>query len=125
MAKGTVLVVDDDTTFATLLGEVLRSDGWRPLIANRYTEAVQALSEHPRVDVTLCDLELGAGDSGLDLIEDLRRLKPGLPAILVTGHGEEVLRRVPVGDGLLVLFKPFETSRLLDMLAEVMRAGDG
>lgn len=120
-----MLVVDDDTTFATLLGEVLRSDGWRPLIANRYTEAVQALSEHPRVDVTLCDLELGAGDSGLDLIEDLRRLKPGLPAILVTGHGEEVLRRVPVGDGLLVLFKPFETSRLLDMLAEVMRAGDG
>ena len=100
MAASTVLVVDDDPTFADLLSMRLRRHGDEVRQAFNLSGAVRLLEEAP-VDVVLCDLCLGR-ESGLDLLPRVHGLHPHLPVIVLTAHGTiegavEAIRQGAVG----------------------------
>lgn len=80
-----VLVVDDDPTVTELLEYGLGPRGFE---VHGFTEpagALQHLASEP-VDVILTDLELD-GASGLALCARVVERWPGIPVIVVTGHG--------------------------------------
>ena len=100
MAAHTVMVVDDDPSFADLLSMRLRGHGHQVRQAPNLTGAVHLLEEAP-VDVVLCDLCLGR-ESGLDLLPRAHGIHPHLPIIVITSHGTiegavEAMRQGAVG----------------------------
>ena len=81
---GTVLLVDDDPTFlSTFAREFARRD-WRVATADSFEAAASVARAH-RPTVVVLDLMLG-DDSGLDLIEALRRESPATRIVMTTGH---------------------------------------
>ena len=80
-----VLLVEDDRAARELLAELLQSLGSRVCQAADYEQARERLSQGV-FDVVVTDLRLGE-KSGLDVCDAVRHLQPGLPVIVVTGHG--------------------------------------
>jgi signal transduction histidine kinase len=114
----TVLVVDDDPASCEGLRVYLEEWGYLALIADSQRQAelaVMALTEPPHVIV--CDLHLGDGPDGIEVIEHLRRLcGQDVPAILITGDtSNEEMRRATVS-GHPVLFKPVQARKLFGAL---------
>jgi two-component system, response regulator RegA len=83
-AAGTVLLVDDDPIFLnTFRREFARRD-WCVATAARADEAAVAAREH-RPNVIVLDLMLGE-DSGIDLIEALKREVPSSRIVMTSGY---------------------------------------
>ncbi len=78
--KKQILVIDDDPEILGLLSRLLGRHF--DLIAASSRADIVSLSD--RIDLALVDLHV-AGESGFDVIEDLRKAHPALPAALLTG----------------------------------------
>jgi two-component system response regulator HydG len=81
---GLVLLADDEPLFLRALARILRPAGHRLLTAERLDAFEQALAE-PALDVVLLDLRFGEHD-GRELLARLKRERPELEVIMVTGH---------------------------------------
>jgi DNA-binding NtrC family response regulator len=81
---GLVLLVDDEPLFLRALARILRPSGHRLLTAETLAQLEAALAE-PALDVVLLDLRFGAHD-GRELLARLKRERPELEVIVVTGH---------------------------------------
>jgi DNA-binding NtrC family response regulator len=81
-----VLVVDDDPDFSESMLEALNLMGFKPTGAASVDEAKKRLDKAVP-DIILCDLNLGK-QSGMDLLRDLKKTRPDLPIILMTGFAD-------------------------------------
>ena len=90
-ARRTVLVVEDETTMATVLRYNLEREGYRCLVAADGARALE-LARGERPDLLLLDLML----PGIDGIEVCRRIRAqsNVPIIMLTARVEEVDRVV-------------------------------
>lgn len=120
MAELRVLIVDDEGELAYTLAERLALRGFVAEGAISGEEALDRV-EKAMFDVVVMDVKM-PGIGGLAAIEKIRELRPGLPVILVTGHGcresaEEGLRL----GAYRYLMKPLH----IDDLAEYIRQAAG
>lgn len=118
-----VLVVDDETALADIIGAYLEASGYRVTVAYDGEQAL-ALDERDPADAVITDFAM-PGMNGRDLVAGLRRLRPNLPAIMVSGYvGMQPLDIQP----LLLLNKPVSLAmlarRLGDLLADAGTARD-
>ncbi len=88
--KATVLLVDDKKEFLETLAERVRLKGFNTLEAGTGAEAIKLAAEND-IDLAVVDLKLPDMD-GLDVITRLKRDKPGLETLLLTGYGSDKLR---------------------------------
>jgi PAS domain S-box-containing protein len=85
----TILIVDDDPDLCCLIQRYLHRDGFDALIATSGQEALRQLSTH---HITLMLLDLRLPDmQGEELIQAVKSRHPGIPFIVVTGYGDELL----------------------------------
>lgn len=123
----TALVVEDQDAVRLLVSKVLRTMGWRTVVAGGTAEALAAVADEP-VELVVTDVSLGDG-SGLVLARRLREVHPDAKVLYMSGHGSGELRAqaaaagVPVpgsepGEG--VLAKPFELAELRDAVSRLM-----
>ncbi len=116
-----VLLVDDEADILRALSGLLQALGWRTHSATD-ADAALALAADPSLPLSaaVIDQRLPQGD-GIGLVGRLRALRPGLPALIVTGDIEvqwQVRRH-----GLCVLHKPLDGSTLAAAIqAEVAAA---
>jgi DNA-binding NtrC family response regulator len=85
MSHPTILVVDDQQIMLFLLETHLLQAGFTPLTAGSGSEALAVLAGQS-VDLVISDLimpEMG----GIQLLERIRELHPGIPVIVITSHG--------------------------------------
>jgi two-component system response regulator MtrA len=87
VVKPRVLVVDDDSALAEMLGIVLRTDGFDPAFVADGSRALQAFRDH-KPDVVLLDLML-PGLSGIDVCRAIRA-ESGTPIIMLTAKSDTV-----------------------------------
>jgi DNA-binding NtrC family response regulator len=80
-----VLVAEDEDYVRASLEEVLRSRGYDVGAAPDVEAALRQLSKNP-VDVVLADLRMPGG-GGLELVKRARVAAPGVPVVVLTGHG--------------------------------------
>ncbi|MDT4916807.1 MAG: two-component system, OmpR family, response regulator MtrA [Pseudonocardiales bacterium] len=85
--KPRVLVVDDDSALAEMLGIVLRTDQFEPVFVADGSRALQAFRE-TKPDIVLLDLML-PGMSGLDVCRAIRA-ESGTPIIMLTAKTDTV-----------------------------------
>src|ERR1700761_2717722 len=85
--KPRVLVVDDDSALAEMLGIVLRADGFEPSFVVDGSRALAAFRES-KPDIVLLDLML-PGLSGIDVCRAIRA-ESGTPIIMLTAKTDTV-----------------------------------
>lgn len=114
-----VLVLDDDLDSVISLSHMLRSGGYRTGMATTREKALALLADLP-VRLVVSDLWMPDGD-GLSFVKEARRIRPGIPVILVTAHGDwdtcmEALR-AGVAD---YLTKPVRKNELLGLVQRAL-----
>jgi hypothetical protein len=121
-ARGaTILVVDDDQAVRRAVVRMLESSGFSVLSARGGQEAIELLEglERP-VHLLLTDM-LMPGLRGDELATELRRKRPKLRVVYVTGYAAAALVDEGVASSqLVVLPKPFTRERLLEVVREVL-----
>src|SRR5215472_11011684 len=116
-----ILVVDDEESLVRLAEEVLASLGYEPVGCVGASEALRVFRTAPqRFDAVLTDAIMPE-ISGLELLAELRLVRPELPALLMSGYGGADLNAAAIAAGAhTVLMKPLGTADLARSLAEVL-----
>ena len=116
-----VLLVDDEDGVRRLATRALTNRGWRVLSAPSGEAALALLAEDPQRVESLCAILSDVVMPGMDgpsLVREVRRLRPGLPAILASGYAEESVRGDLAADDILFLPKPYTLKAMMAVVAE-------
>jgi CheY-like chemotaxis protein len=119
-----VLIVDSNVAFATILKESLEQDGrYRPTVTASGDEALQALTA---AEFALAIVDLGLTDpGGATLARTLRQQKPDLRLMLIPLEGEELPPELADLDVQGVLPKPFFFPELPGRVADALGLTEG
>jgi len=85
--KGRVLVVDDDTALAEMVGIVLKSEGFESVLVDNGDDALEAFRSS-RPDLVLLDLML-PGKDGIEVCRQIRA-ESGVPIVMLTAKSDTV-----------------------------------
>lgn len=118
---GTILIADDEVSLRTTYALALKHYGFKVLVAADGVEAMEEFRRHQEeVTCVLCDLTMPRMN-GWETLAAVRKLKPGIPVILVSGYDEA---HVMAGDHperpQAVLHKPFEFDTLITVISQVL-----
>jgi nitrogen regulation protein NR(I) len=117
-----ILLIEDDTSLAANLCDVLTEDGFKVTVCSRGDEGLRHANKD-ECDVVLTDLRL-PGLGGLELVRQLHETQPRLPVVLMTAHGtiETAIEATKLG-AYDYLQKAFEMPELLSVLHRAVEAG--
>lgn len=117
-----VLIVDDDKASATVLGEVVKRLGFKPVITLRSADALNVVRLQT-VHAAIVDVLLPKM-SGVDLVEEFRKTKfAENPVVFVSGifkdkaFAQETMKKTGATD---FLFKPFGPDELTAALTKAL-----
>jgi PAS domain S-box-containing protein len=105
---GTVLVVEDNPEVAEVTISMLRELGYE-VCAARDAGAALEMIDRQKLDLVLSDIVMPGAIDGAGLAQEIRRRRPELPVLLVTGYAEAVDK---LGGDFAVLRKPFDLAEL-------------
>jgi DNA-binding NtrC family response regulator len=114
----TIMVVDDDREMTSMLSEILRSAGYRTVAASSGAEALD-LVRHQEPDLLITDLRM-AGMNGHQLQQEVRKIAPNLPTVIITAFGsiQTAVESMKLG-AFDYITKPFSNE---DLMMVVSRA---
>ncbi|MEX0906899.1 MAG: ATP-binding protein, partial [Gemmatimonadota bacterium] len=112
----TVLLVDDEPQILQLLRRTLARAGFNVLIAADGAQALAILEAGDVVDLMLTDMML-TDTNGSKLIAAARRLRPGIPTMLMSGFAAGELE---LPEGATFIEKPFAPDALTARVREVL-----
>ena len=116
-----LLLVDDEADLVGALSEILEQQGHVVIAALEGETAVDIASLFPP-DVVITDFRL-PGMDGVTVIRRIRESRPGIPAILVSGHLSPLTLRRAESEAIdLILEKPISIPELLHGLDAVAAA---
>jgi len=106
-----VLMVDDEAQFRATTNKILTRRGFDTIMAESGEAAIAELSKNP--DVIILDIKMPGMDGHQTLLE-IRKVKPDIPVIMLTGHGDLRSARQAYSEGAYdYLAKPCD----IDVLA--------
>ena len=115
-----VLLVDDEEGYVNVLAKRMIKRQVEVSIALSGSEAIQALRKKD-FDVAVVDLKMEDMD-GIEVLKIFKKMDPGLPVVMLTGHGSEQAARDGVALGAFdYLTKPCD---LGDLLATITKAAE-
>jgi CheY-like chemotaxis protein len=114
----TVLVVEDDRSNRDLISKILCQDGHQVLEACDGAIALEMLRAF-RCDLVITDFVMPKLN-GINVVEQLHTLQPGIPIILITGYLSAV-SDTPIVDKVAdVLAKPFDLKVLRSTVRQLL-----
>ena len=120
MTRHRILTIEDDAAIRRGIVDSLRFAGYDVLEAADGPEGLE-MAVRREFDLLLLDLVLPRGD-GLEILREVRRLRPTLPVIILTARGEEADRVRGLQDGADdYVVKPFSVKELLARVEAVLR----
>ena len=113
-----VLYVDDDQAMMFMVRRMLQNAGYRVSGYANGTQALAALRDNAHAfDVVVVDFNM-PGISGLQVAQELARIRPELPVVITSGHITEELHTGAQAAGVRELVHKAET---VDQLAQVIQ----
>jgi signal transduction histidine kinase/ActR/RegA family two-component response regulator len=121
-----ILYLDDEEVLVRLTRRILEPVGYRVHGFTRASQALVAFRANPSLfDLAISDLTM-PDSNGLEVIGELRAVRPDLPVILTTGFITDDLRKRAQAIGVThVLCKPVAASEFCDVVRRVLRARQG
>ena len=120
---GSVLVVEDEVLIRLDLAAHLRADGLRVFEAATADEALiilKSMESMEPVGLVISDIRMPGGADGLDLLGWLRRERPSVKVILISGY-IPTERMTAIAD--VALSKPVDGKRLTFEVRRLLDAG--
>jgi signal transduction histidine kinase len=117
-----VLVVEDEAEVRAGMKALLEVMGFSVQLADS-TEQALALARIRPPQILLADLRLRGDDSGFRAIRALRRLLPGLPALIISGDTAPSRLREAQDAGLELLHKPVAADVLQRAILRALEPG--
>jgi len=119
MARNTILIVDDEAAIRFAVKDFLETNGYKTIEADSCRAAQDAL-RNTRADAAVVDYSLGDGNA-LELLPRLHAIDPGLPVLILTGHGTIDLAVRAIKEGAEhFLTKPLELKALMVVLERAL-----
>ena len=111
-----ILLVDDEARFRADLAERLRLRGYETMEAENGENAIKAARSDNDIDVIILDLKM-PGLSGEQTLGELKRYRPAVQVIMLTGHGS-MASAMETGrlEAYAYLEKPCEMDKLLETI---------
>lgn len=122
--QGRVLLAEDDELVRSLAVRILERAGYDVITARDGVEAIETFRrEHNRIDVIIIDAIMPRL-SGRVVFDEVRRLRPDLPVLFVSGYGPGFLDAgfLPEeqNDAVGIVHKPFRPEDLLRTVHELL-----
>ena len=115
-----ILVVDDEHGLRVTLAANLELEGFDVVDASTGPEAL-ALLATGQFDLVISDMRMPVMN-GLDLMRAIKRQRPALPVVLMTGFEHEQMIDQAIAEGVFtILTKPFQIGELLDVVKRATR----
>jgi len=115
--KLSILVVDDEQRFVDEIEEFLKNKKFKVFTASHPVEALELVKVHAP-DIAILDIRL-PGMNGLDLLHEIKQIKPVTEVIMISGHGDMDTVIEAMRKGAVDYFaKPF---RLADVYKAIIR----
>jgi two-component system OmpR family response regulator len=120
MVVAEILVVDDEPSIRSLLGETLRIAGFNPAMASDGKSALEDIRMR-NFDLILLDINMPR-ISGFEILKEIRRIQPNLPVIVLSARQEksDVIEGFRVGADDYIS-KPFDLEELIMRIKSVIR----
>jgi two-component system cell cycle sensor histidine kinase/response regulator CckA len=119
--RGTILVVEDESTILHLVKRMLEKNGYRVLQATASAEAIDLVRAHPRgVDLLLTDVVMPEMN-GRELANRIRQLNPAIRCLYMSGYtGDFIDAHGLLEQSVHFIRKPFSRQDLLAKVREAM-----
>lgn len=123
-AKGSnahILVVDDREDVLKIMKKMLQHLEYQVTTVSSGREALELIeSDASLYDLLISDLTMPQM-TGLELVENIHRIKPDIPAVIMTGHNEIASRKQMLDSGVAdILYKPITTDELIAVIEKIL-----
>ena len=116
--KKRVLIIEDDLEMRSLIKDFIEEEGYEADSVERGTYAFKKLLAEP-FDLIITDIRM-PGFSGLDILPDLRKLKPDISIMVITAFGSEEVNYKALQRGAnAYLEKPIQLEKLSALIHEM------
>ncbi|TQV79196.1 sigma-54-dependent transcriptional regulator [Denitrobaculum tricleocarpae] len=118
-----ILIVDDEADIRLLITGILSDEGYETREASNSDEALEALRAR-RPNLVILDIWLDNSKlDGLQLLEVIKSEHPGVPVVMISGHGtiETAVKAITRG-AYDFIEKPFKSDRLLLIIERAIEA---
>jgi len=121
VARPLITVVDDDESVRESLPDLLKEFGFE---AQTFSSAEEFLASKSIAETRCLLLDVAMpGMTGPDLQKELTRRHQSIPIVFITAQRDEAIRPRLIAEGAVdCLFKPFESTDLLQALNTALRA---
>jgi len=118
----TVLLVDDEPNLRRVLGAVLEADGYRVISADCGRDALKKAKTESSLDLVITDY-LMPDLNGLQVLDGIRKLHPGVKSLVVSGHGtvRSAVEAMRLG-AFDYITKPFDVDQVKATVKRVLKA---
>jgi two-component system NtrC family sensor kinase len=117
----TILVVEDDAQVNKLAVEALSERGYTVLSAPDGPAALRLLADAPHIDLLLTDVVLPAGMNGRELSDEVRRRRPEMKLLFVTGYTRNaIIHHGRLDPDIDLLTKPFTADALTRKIRQIL-----
>jgi two-component system, NtrC family, nitrogen regulation response regulator NtrX len=109
-----ILIVDDEADIRELIGGLLEDEGYEPRYAADADEALASIRQR-KPGLLVLDVWLqGSRLDGIELLDEIKSSDPGLPVIVISGHGTIETAVAAIRKGAYdFIEKPFKSDKLL------------
>ena len=115
-----LLIIDDNKEILTTLYEFFSQKKYQVLSASNGLDGLKLLdAEKGKFDLVLTDLVM-PNISGVGVISIVKKKYPSIPVIAITGWGEHPGALATEANADLVLEKPFELSKLDQLITDLI-----
>ena len=122
MKKIRVFIIDDDRDFAESLSMAIDGRGFDVEVAFSGEEAIEKFRKSD-FDIAFIDVKL-PGKNGVESFIEIKKFKPGVRVVMMTGYSVEKLLEQAVENGAWrVLHKPLDMNKIIRMLEEIKPDG--
>jgi CheY-like chemotaxis protein len=116
-----ILLVEDEENLATMLMRQVQSFGYRTTVHTSSIEALEDFRSRPHEFALLISDNTMPKMTGLALIEEVHRIRPDLPVLLVSGIGAALEPAAAAGKvPFEVLPKPYGSKDLAEKIAKIL-----
>ena len=116
-------MVDDDEAILSVLSKALMILGYDVVIARSGEEALEKFKKE-QFDILITDYMM-PGLSGKELIAVVKKMKPDIPIIMITGYPLAYPPDVAKSEGIdAYLLKPFRINQLRDVISKLLSDDD-
>lgn len=116
-----ILIVDDERDIRELISDILKDEGYQTRLAANSDDCLEAINTAPPA---LMILDIWLKDSrmdGIDILKTVRRDNPGVPVVIISGHGNIELAVAAIKQGAYdFIEKPFNIDQLLVVVSRAM-----